>query len=94
MTNPKIIALLAAAALLPNASSFAPSSRTAVLRLPTTGPISLTSPTFTSSHPKVAMMKPSFMTAGVEEEKIPEGDATVTQLIFNLVKGIVGAGGS
>ena len=41
-------------------------------------------------------LKPQFMTTDVAEatleEEAPDEGATVTELIFNLVKGIVGAG--
>eukprot|EP00980_Cylindrotheca_fusiformis_P001396 scaffold345_cov134-Cylindrotheca_fusiformis.AAC.7 len=47
------------------------------------------------STPRNFKVKPLFMAAAVaeEEEEVPESEgATVTELIFNLVKGIVGAG--
>jgi hypothetical protein len=82
-----------ALALVPNALTFAPSQSSLIRVLPTTtqsfSPRSIT-------MPSTSQWKPSFMTAAVaekvEEELIPEGTATVTELIFNLVKGIVGAG--
>ena len=53
-----------------------------------------TSPMMMSSNSirHKSMVAPSFMAAAVDEvaeQNIPEGTATVTELIFNLVKGIV-----
>ena len=94
---PTRFAAVLALALLPNAKPFAPSPTAPLVRVTPTTPQSLSARSFTMSEmPRV--WKPLSMAAAVaeeedgEEESIPEGDATVTQLIFNLVKGIVGAG--
>jgi hypothetical protein len=88
MKNIKIRALLTALALFPEALSFVPFSQNGRKRR--SAP-KLASPNSPSSYPWVVVEK-SFTTVPVEEIKSPEGDATVTQLVFNLVKGIVGAG--
>jgi hypothetical protein len=83
-----------ALAILPNVLPFAPSHTTSLIRVPIT-PQSFAPRSVSSLPPSSSQWKP-LMTAAVaevgEEESIPAGDATVTQLIFNLVKGIVGAG--
>jgi hypothetical protein len=91
MTYPKVTTLFAFA-LLPSASAFIP-SQNALLRVPH-APQSISPRSISMASPKNFKVKPSFMAVAVEEEadKIPEGTATVTELIFNLVKGIVGAG--
>lgn len=91
MTYPKSTALLAFA-LLHSASAFFP-SQNGLLRVPHTSP-SISPHSTSIATPKNFKAKPIFMAAAVEEveQKIPEGSATVTELIFNLVKGIVGAG--
>jgi hypothetical protein len=90
MTYPRVTTLFALA-LLPSASAFIP-SQNAFLRVPH-APQSISPRSISMASPNNFKVKPSFMAVAVEEEeKIPEGTATVTELIFNLVKGIVGAG--
>mmetsp|Transcript_2581 Transcript_2581/g.6195 ORF Transcript_2581/g.6195 Transcript_2581/m.6195 type:complete len:486 (-) Transcript_2581:201-1658(-) len=95
--NSKVIASLLAVCL-PLAASFSTPALTAssvqnikALRSPTSPSESKTwSPNAQSNH--ILYMTADAVAAEPEESPIEEGDATVTQLIFNLVKGIVGAG--
>jgi hypothetical protein len=83
--------LLLVVGLLPSALPFAPSqTKFSSVKL---APQSFSSLSVTV--PQTSSWKPHYMTAAPAEEVsdvIPPGDATVTELIFNLVKGIVGAG--
>ncbi|KAL3936513.1 MAG: hypothetical protein SGBAC_008183 [Bacillariaceae sp.] len=87
-------ATLLALSLVTSTSAFVPSASNGLLRV---APTLLPSPMMSSSKMvrHKSMVAPSFMAAAVDEvveDSIPEGTATVTELIFNLVKGIVGAG--
>jgi amino acid permease len=85
-------------ALVPVALAFAPSQTAQWTRV-------TSAPTFAKSTVNLATpsmgLQPLYMTAAVSEgdegeengtDTIPPGDASVTELCFNLVKGIVGAG--
>lgn len=93
--NSKVIASLLALCL-PLAASFSTPALTAssvqninALRSPIS-PSVAKSPYAQNNH--ILYMTADAVAAEPEESPIEEGDATVTQLIFNLVKGIVGAG--
>ena len=94
MINQKITTLLVLA-LLPNAAPFAPSQTGLMVRMMPPKAISLAarSTPLSSSPSMTSNRKPLSMAAEVAEAVEEEDSgATVTQLIFNLVKGIVGAG--
>lgn len=89
------IVLLALAAS--RAAAFAPSQTAKWTQLATTVPTARGVPTI-DTPPSAKKFDSLYMTAAVAEEGdanedvLPAGDASVTQLCFNLVKGIVGAG--
>lgn len=89
------LALPLALALLPRASAFTPSQHTKLAPI-RTAPGVVAPSIVAPLPPSSSKWKPLYMTASVAEESeaeaIPPGDASVTQLCFNLVKGIVGAG--
>lgn len=86
----KRISIFLALALLPSVAPFVPSQTNLVRMAPSSN-------SFTQVVPSMKFtLKPQFMTTDVAEatleEEAPDEGATVTELIFNLVKGIVGAG--